>query len=561
MSAVKEVQGSIEFLGLLEFLQIAAFNHRSLVLMLENPVGSGHLVMNDGDVVDAVLESARGVGALFPLLQGSLTGSFHILPPPSEMPQRTINLKTDAILMRVAMSLPPPEESRKCNAEWSIRGTTSLLSAEEMLQIFEASKKPAICDFGRNDEERIHLELAEGGILKAVGQNRQGADAVYPVFQMRDCDFTLTSPAASPTVERMLDIAGVVMEGLRRIDEQKLLGAELTVKDNPHAEEMLGALERGELDESARMTLAKRYLPGGEIAPAFIIARLTVDPCEAVRMTAMETLHDLPDPVIKAFANDPETPPPLLFYLLCGFGNKGVSEVAIANPATPVEALIDFAGQARPQHMAVYRKQTERLKQSSQLRKALRQNEHCDFIELLDELDKEAVPRMRKRSFTGMFPKVEQKTGATLVLQKPEVDPRKEKPQARLGPKDIQYLAKRGTLREKMDLVCGNDDDVAAEIVSQPGVPESFILGVAEATAANSAALRVIAGQRSYRRNASIVKALVYNPKTPVPSAVGLLSLLRPDELMKVSGCRDIPDGTRQGARQILAKRQKKPKK
>ena len=55
--------------------------------------------------------------------------------------------------------------------------------------------------------------------------------------------------------------------------------------------------------------------------------------------------------------------------------------------------------------------------------------------------------------------------------------------------------------------------------------------------------------------------ALVFNPKTPVGSATGLLSLVRFDALRKIADSRDIPDGTRQGARHIIDKREQKQKK
>ena len=56
------------------------------------------------------------------------------------------------------------------------------------------------------------------------------------------------------------------------------------------------------------------------------------------------------------------------------------------------------------------------------------------------------------------------------------------------------------------------------------------------------------------------MRALVFNPKTPVPSATGLLTLIRAEDLNKIATSRDLPDGTRQGARQLAEKRQKKRK-
>lgn len=554
---MSEVTGDIPFLGIFEFLQVAGFNHRDLTLQLDGAAGEGHLVLRDGNIIDAAQpQGQRGVSALFPLLQGSILGRFHILPPPPAMPEQTISLRTEQILMRIAMAMPDPGQQPTCNAEWRIQGSTALLSIEELLQIFENNKRPAACMFINKDGAQIEALLTEGGVAHAKSSKGGGAEAIYELLKHDDWNFEIRSPDAPPKVTKLIDIAGVIMEGLRRRDEQSMLSRELTTEHNPHAQEMLDRLEGGELDESDRLQLARRYMPGGEIAPAFLVAKLTVDESPAVRTAAMESLHDLPIPIIETFANDPDSPPPLLTYLLMEFGGKEISATAVANPATPLKALVHHAPQAKMPALEAYRRREETLKQERELRSALRRNPSCDFIALLDEMDKEAAPKMRKRSFVE--PTGEIGADGTLVLTKPPEDSKKEKPQTRLGPRDIQYLAKRGTLRQKMNLVCSNDDDVAAEIVSQPGIPESFILGVAEMKSSNSAALRVIAGNRVYRRNTNIVHALLFNPKTPVPSSSGLLTLVRADAVAKIASSRDLPDGLRQSARQLMEKRSKR---
>ena len=554
---VSEVTGSVEFLDLLGFLQMAAFNHRDLVLMIDNAAGSGHLTMQDGNVIAATLGEQHGVGALFPLLQGSTVGTFRLLPAPEEMPEQTISLRVDQIVKRVQTALPEEQESRpRCNPEWSISGSAAVLSPEEVMQVFEKSRHAADACFKEAGGSETHLHFAHGGIRKATAPGKAGEDAVYALLAAEVTAFHIQSPAEIPPPQKVLDIASVISEGLRRRAQDQLVQNELSVEHNAHAQEMLDRLAAGELDQTDRLQIARRYLPGGEIAPASVVARLTVDESPEVRAAALETLGDLPEPVIEALANDPDSPEPLLAYFLVKHGSRTTAAAAASNPGTPIAALIENAPHLDLAALSALQERPDLLGQDKDLRDRLRENPNCTFQDLLDRIDKESKPRMRKRKFTEVLPKAE--ATPDLVLEKPEEDPDKEKASGKLGPRDIQYLAKRGTLRQKMDLVCGNDDDVAAEIVGQPGVPESFILGVAEASAANSSALRHIAGHRSYRRNVNIVKALLFNPKTPVASASGLMSLVRPDVLQKIAGSRDVPDGTRQSAKQLLEKRHKK---
>lgn len=553
------IQGDIELLGLFEFLQIAAFNHRDLCLELENQAGRGVIFLQDGEIIDARLGEIKGVGALFPLLQASMTGHFQILPFPDPAPAKTITLTTTQILMRAAMNMPPSPEGIVTNSRWRIAGPADLLSPEELLQIFETSKKPAHCRFDLRENGACELLLASGGVAHAEGEAGHGADAVYHLLRENAAAFSVQSPDAPPAAAKVLDIPSLVMEGLRQRDEARLLRRELRPEDNPHIQETLAQLDAGELDEAARIQLAKRFLPGGEAAPAALIARLTVDECDAVRTQALISLYDYPQPVIVALANDDETPVPLLAHLLAEYESEEVNLAAALNPRLPIPALTAFLPTAPAELVGEMKGRQDLLRAHKELRDALRKNEHCTYGEILDKLDAMEKPRLRKRAFTAIVPAI--KLEESITLEKPPADETKAHTQTQVGPKEIQYIAKRGTLRQKMRLVCGNDDGIAEEIISQPGLPESFILGVAEATNAHAAALRYIGSQPSYRRNQNIAKALLFNPKTPVPTAAMLLPIMRIDVIEKAAHSRDLPDGTRQLARQTLEKKSKKPKK
>ncbi len=548
-----EVTGSIPLLGTLEFLQIASFNHRDLHVFMETAGGAGNITLYDGEVIDANFLAQNGINALYAILASATSGTFRICPCPDSLPERTINLSLKAVLMRAVMMMPPLDPATT-DESWTITGSSDIISVEELLQIYESSKRTALCDFFDSENATANVVIVDGGIVKAKKGAAEGVEVIYDLLAQELTDFRIISPARKPEYEKRLDIPSVVMEGLRRADEKKIISQEVSAEKNPHVEETLSRLESGELDEDARVSLAKRYLPGGEIAPASIVALLTVDESPRVRETAMATLHDLPGAVIEAFANDPDSPAPLLHYLLCKHGSETVANTAQANPSTPLRAHLAFVLKANAAQLRFYRENQELLKAQSALRNAVRMNPACDFADLLDKLDQEFSPRMRKRSFTE---EPAEPVEAELVLETPAEDPKVEKAQQKLGPKDIQFLAKRGTLRQKMELVCGNEAEIAAEIVSQPGIPESFIQSVAEAPSANSAALRYIAGQRSFLRNTNTLNALIFNPKTPVSSATFLLTLVRTPVVMKVAGSRDVPDGTRQAARQLMEKRHK----
>ncbi len=549
------MQGSISLLGICDLLQVAGFNHRSFILELENAAGQGEIVLDDGRVTDARLGAERGEPALFRLLSQAHGGSFRMRPFSAAAEPGTIKLKTEAVLMR-ALATMPPQVALEPDA--AVDGDNELLGAEELLQIFENNRLSARGVFTSGRAEETCLWLADGGVAAAEGPAGAGRESVYALLKEGRFSFRLTAAEAPPASSRLIDIASAVMEGLRRRDETVLLRRELAGDSNIHAQETLDALARGELDEPYRLELAKRYLPDGSIAPASVLARLCLDESPAVRQAALGTVLDLPEPVLEAIGNDADTPAPLLRFLLHELKSDGVAAAIAGNPQTPVDALIDHAPRAAGGALAALREREELLRNERLLRAALRTNPRCDFGEKLDELDRTA-PRARRRVFTAVnIRKAEVEARAEVVLERPPEDPRKEKEAGKLGPRDIQYLAKRGTLRQKTELICGNDADVAVEVISAPGLPEVVIQNIAESTKAHPAALAWVAGQPRFRRNQLISRALLFNPKTPPHASIPLLPFARTDDLNKIATTRELPDGIRQGARQLLEKKENK---
>ncbi len=551
------VEGAIRLFGVCELLQTLAFHHRSVRLEIDTPQGPGYVRLEDGEVVDAARDDARGPDALFPLLMAAQGGVFRIRETDGEAgAERTIALPLNTILLRVLAELPPDDAAGQTATEQRVNGTTRLLGVQELLQIFEANQKGVELLLARDREPRARLVFADGGLVSAEAREGSGPEAVYAVLREESLRYRVQLPPSPPDASRLLDISGLVVEGLRRLDEERLRRKELSLEHNVHAEETLARLEAGELDGPARLAIARQYLPGGEAAPAGVVARVAVDPDPEIRRTALGTILGYPEAIREALASDPDTPPPLLAYLLEHDAAGPVRAAAFDNPATPVRALTACMPQADAEMVARLGEREELLRSHRDLRRALRGHPDCTFVARLEEMDRTEGPRLRTRSFAES-----EAEEAALVLTPPVEDERKVSPPRRLGPRDIQYIVRRGSLRQKMKLVCGNDAEVAVEVVKSPAVPETAIAMIAENTTAHPAALAHIAGERRFRQNAIILNALIFNPKTPVHASMPLLPMLRADQLERVAGSRDVPDGLKQAAIGLLDKKKRKPKK
>lgn len=145
--------------------------------------------------------------------------------------------------------------------------------------------------------------------------------------------------------------------------------------------------------------------------------------------------------------------------------------------------------------------------------------------------------------------KLQAQDSATEPEEKPEAKSKK-----RLSNAELLMVAQTGGMRERQKLTQHPNDTIAEAAISTPGLPDVAIEAIAENTTTNPICFKIIAGNPRWSKMQNIVKALVFNPKTPVHVSRGLLPLLRKDVLEKISSNRELPDGLRALARKKLSK-------
>jgi len=546
------VSGALPLLGAADLLQILSFNHRSVRLLTASDAGKCTMQIVDGRLRDVALPDATDISRLpFHL---NLSKAFALVPQPEAgAVSYSLDLPMSKVLFQLAMQAQASEDgtliSPDNQASAFVEGHVGALSLIEMMQIFENNGRTVELILTPDKGQSVKLLLA-GGLMYA-GQGYAGPDHVYAALGVNTASFRIIPTTTLPEEATRYNIASVVMEGLRRIDESRR-----QVSDEPseHAAEMLQALDEGELSEKERLEMARQYMPGGEMTPVTVVARLAVDESADVRIAAIKTMLSYSAEVLEALACDELTPVPVLRFLLKESGSRSVETAAIANPSLPSACLLEFMPLCASAHMDALRLREAALREDSGLRGALLKHPGCPYREWLEELDKECAPRLRRHVFGDT--EHEQSAADLLDLERPLPNENEgERVGGKIGPKELQFIAKRGSLRQKMSLACGNDPELAVMVVCQPGIPDPFLLAVAESTSASSAALSWIGGNTRCRRNQQIVRTLLFNPKTPVPSSASLLSLVRKDVLTKLECSRDVPDGLRQQARQLLQKK------
>ncbi len=113
-------------------------------------------------------------------------------------------------------------------------------------------------------------------------------------------------------------------------------------------------------------------------------------------------------------------------------------------------------------------------------------------------------------------------------------------------------LALRGARPERAVLAGDASKAVALAVLSNPGLHEAEVEGLARLSQVHEEVLRAIAGQRAWVRHYGVVVALVRNPRTPAAIALNLMPRLLDRDLRLASTDRNIADIVRVTARRKL---------
>ncbi len=115
-----------------------------------------------------------------------------------------------------------------------------------------------------------------------------------------------------------------------------------------------------------------------------------------------------------------------------------------------------------------------------------------------------------------------------------------------------RLLALRGGREIRSILIKDTNKDVVMSVIENPKITESEIEMIARQRTIPEEALRMIANNREWMKNYSIVQALVTNPKTPPGIAVGLVSNLKTKDLELIEKNRNVSEAVRAAAKRVL---------
>ncbi len=122
-------------------------------------------------------------------------------------------------IKRVIDRLALEKMARAAPQEGSLRGNLAQMNALDLLQSLEMGRKSCLLTL-TNDDDRCDVYVTEGQINHALYGNLKGDEAVYKVLRWTKGNFQIDFEGRSPEQTTTRSTQGLMMEGLRLLDEE-----------------------------------------------------------------------------------------------------------------------------------------------------------------------------------------------------------------------------------------------------------------------------------------------------------------------------------------------------
>jgi hypothetical protein len=290
---------------------------------------------------------------------------------------------------------------------------------------------------------------------------------------------------------------------------------------------------------------------GAHIAPVErveILAVLSQDHDELVATRAGEALL-LCAPEIFADAIKRENALPALFaYAARNHGNQAVVVNAmIANRNCSGEHLVPLVAHLSPAHLTTLVEELDRISASLALAAALQHSPH------LTADQKNTLQELRSTSVAGY----EKQLAEAAAEAEPDAHKRQTLLQ-QIGKMSVAQrvqFAMKGGSEARRTLIRDSNKVVQRSVLQSPRLTDQEVESFAAMANLTDEILRMIAGNRVFRKNYVVVRNLMNNPKTPLDVTLHMLPMLNAADLKKISMNKNVPETLRTTAAKLIRTR------
>jgi hypothetical protein len=274
---------------------------------------------------------------------------------------------------------------------------------------------------------------------------------------------------------------------------------------------------------------------------------MAADVDETVREVAARVLQTQPLPIVLTALARTDAAPEMFAYCAAEFPRRpGVADALARNLTCPIEVLRPVVRYLSVSAVQDLFEDLDRLSTSPALVAALvastvingeqrgqlldLQREDLDDAQAFVEAAEAAEPDAAKRET------LLQKLSRLRVVERVQM--------AIKGNRDARQLLIRDPCRV-----------VQRAVLQSPQLTDREVESFAGMASLGDEALRMIAGNRKYRKNYTVTRALVFNPKTPLEISLHMLPTVAPQDLKMLVTNKNVPDTLRTSANRLQRQR------
>jgi hypothetical protein len=274
-----------------------------------------------------------------------------------------------------------------------------------------------------------------------------------------------------------------------------------------------------------------------------LLAILASDTDPTIRETAAAALLTQPLPNVLGALARQDAAPEMFAYCAAEFPRRpGVADALGKNRACPIEVLRPVVRYLSTTALQELFEDLDRLSTSPALVAALIASDSlsADQRSQLLELQKEELDPQEafKDAADAAGPDAAKRQ---TLLQK----------LAHMRVAERVQLALKGTREERMVLSRDPSKVVQRAVLQSPQLTEQEVEGFAAMASLSDEILRLIAMNRKYRRNYTIVRNLMFNPNTPLEITLHMLPNITAQDLKLLMGNKNVPDTLRTSAMRL----------
>lgn len=283
-----------------------------------------------------------------------------------------------------------------------------------------------------------------------------------------------------------------------------------------------------------------------------------------IKSLAGATLREIPTGVLAPVVKNSEIHPQLLdFVARARIGDVVIMESLLTNPAVSTETLVHVASRGEGGVLSLVARNALRLQDSPEIVAAILGNPLADRA-MKDRLGS-AIPSPASAEDEADADGEPEESGdeaaddsEEMPVDEEEVNLSKYQLALEMGISEKIKMALTGDKEWRNIFIKDANKLVSSAVLKNPRVTEGEVLMIAKNKSSSEELIRLITLEREWVKQYEIKRALVLNPRTPLPKALRYMGFLTEKDLKNLAKSRGVAQALVNNARRMLADKNKK---